>query len=76
MATHSSILAWRIGQRILKGCSPWGHEESDTTNTVRVTNTFTSNKVRLFLRRICGINAYLFPMLDTKIIISYKAMKP
>ena len=76
MATHSSILAWRIGQRILKGCSPWGHEESDMTNTVRVTNTFTSNKVRLFLRRICGINAYLFPMLDTKIIISYKAMKP
>ena len=27
MATHSSILAWRIhGQR-----SPWGHKESDTT---------------------------------------------
>ena len=26
MATHSSILAWRIpcGQRSLVGCSPWG----------------------------------------------------
>ena len=26
MATHSTILAWRIpGQRSLAGCSPWGH---------------------------------------------------
>ena len=32
MATHSSILAWRIqGQRSLVGYSPWGHKESDTT---------------------------------------------
>ena len=30
MATHSSILAWRIPQM---GCSPWGCEESDTSNT-------------------------------------------
>ena len=29
MATHSSILAWRMhGQRSLAGCSPWGHKES------------------------------------------------
>ena len=29
MATHSSILAWRIpGQRSLAGCSTWGHKES------------------------------------------------
>ena len=29
MATHSSILAWRIhGQRSLVGYSPWGHKES------------------------------------------------
>ena len=27
MATHSSILGWRT----LVGYSPWGHEESDTT---------------------------------------------
>jgi len=27
MATHSSILAWRIhGQRSLEGYSPWGHK--------------------------------------------------
>ena len=26
MATHSSMLAWRIPcQRSLAGCSPWGH---------------------------------------------------
>ena len=32
MATHSSILAWRIpwtGE--LEDYSPWGHKESDTT---------------------------------------------
>ena len=33
MATHSSILAWKIPwtERILVGYSPWGHKESDTT---------------------------------------------
>ena len=33
MATHSSILAWRIPheQRGLAGSSPWGRKESDTT---------------------------------------------
>ena len=37
MATHSSILAWRIpGQRSPAGYSPWGHEELDMT----VTNAF------------------------------------
>ena len=31
-ATHSSILAWKInGQRSLKGHSPWGRRELDTT---------------------------------------------
>ena len=32
MATHSSVLAWRIpGQRSLVGYSPWGRKESDMT---------------------------------------------
>ena len=32
MATHSSILAWRIhGQWSLLGYGPQGHKESDTT---------------------------------------------
>ena len=30
MATHSSILAWKIPWS-LAGCSPWGRNESDTT---------------------------------------------
>ena len=32
MATHSSVLAWRIpGMRSLVGCHLWGRTESDTT---------------------------------------------
>ena len=32
MATHSSVLAWRIpGVGSLVGCRLWGHTESDTT---------------------------------------------
>ena len=32
MATHSSVLAWRIhGQQSLTGYSPWGCKESDMT---------------------------------------------
>ena len=31
MAPHSSTLAWKIPWRSLVGCSPWGREESDTT---------------------------------------------
>ena len=33
MATHSSVLAWRIpGTGSLLGCRLWGHTESDTTD--------------------------------------------
>ena len=33
MATHSSVLAWRIpGTGSLVGCCLWGRTESDTTN--------------------------------------------
>ena len=31
MTTHSSIPAWRQGQRSLVGYSPWGCKESDMT---------------------------------------------
>ena len=31
MATHSSILAWKIPWTEEPGCNPWGHKESDTT---------------------------------------------
>ena len=34
MATHSSIIAWRIhGERSLAGYSPLSHKESATTET-------------------------------------------
>ena len=45
MATHSSVLAWRIpgtaepggsqGRRSLVGCRLWGHTESDTTEVTQ-----------------------------------------
>ena len=33
MATHSSVLAWRIPG--LVGCRPWGRTESDTTEATQ-----------------------------------------
>ena len=42
LATHSSVLAWRIhGQRSLGGFSPWGCKESDTTERLTHTHTHT-----------------------------------
>ena len=36
MATHSSVLAWRIpGTGSLMGCHLWGHTESDTTEVMQ-----------------------------------------
>ena len=36
MATHSSVLAWRIpGTGSLVGCCLWGHTESDTTKATQ-----------------------------------------
>ena len=43
MATYSRSLAWRIhGQRSLAGYSPWGRKESDTTEQLTHTHTWTS----------------------------------
>ena len=41
MATHSSILAWRIPWRSQVDYSPWGHKESDTTEWLTL-SLFTS----------------------------------
>ena len=38
MATHSSILARRIGQRRLAGYSPWGCKELDKTELLSLTH--------------------------------------
>ena len=42
MATHSSILAWRIphGQRSLESYSPWDRKESDTTELLSAAQIF------------------------------------
>ena len=40
MATHSSVLAWRIpGMGSLVGCSLWGRTESDTTEAMQQQHT-------------------------------------
>ena len=38
VSTHSSILAWKIPwtERSLVGCSPWDHNESDTTERLSI----------------------------------------
>ena len=49
MATHSSILAWKsYGQRSLTGYTPWGHEESDTTE---YSHTCSQNYTVIFCRK-------------------------
>ena len=47
MATHSSILAWRIPQREEPGglYTPWGHKESDTTEQLIYTYTATIQNI-------------------------------
>ena len=43
MVPHSSTLAWKIhGWRNLVGCSPWGHEESDTTEQLTLPSLLAS----------------------------------
>ena len=50
MATHSSILAWRIPwMRSLEGYIPWGHKESDTTEWL----TLSLSTVTERLNRSC-----------------------
>ena len=41
MATHSSILAWRIPwTEELGGYRPWGHKESDTTEQLTLSLSY------------------------------------
>ena len=50
MATHSSILAWRIQwTKSLVGYSPWNHKKSDTTERLTlsdIANVFTETESR------------------------------
>ena len=50
MATHSSILAWRIhGQRSLKGYSPWDRKELDTTKLLESSEKALPTKQKFLL---------------------------
>ena len=53
MATHSSVLAWRIPwTEGLAGCSPWGHRVGHD----RVTNTHTQHIQPIFIFKNNHIN--------------------
>ena len=47
MATHSSVLAWRIpGMGSLVGCCLWGHTESDTTEATQQQQQHATDRKR------------------------------
>ena len=49
MAPHSSTLAWKIPWlEGLVGCSPWGRQESDTTERLHFHFRYMCNDARLF----------------------------
>ena len=61
MATHSSILAWRISwTEETAGCSPWGYKEADKTEWLNITKNrrFLSVK-NLFLIDLFLIGGWL-----------------
>ena len=53
VATHSSVLAWRIpGTGSLVGCRLWGHTESDTTEA---TEQQQGSSISSFLRNLHAV---------------------
>ena len=69
MAIHSSTLAWKIpGQRSLVGYSPWGCEESDTTERLHF---HPSGKQLLARIRCLYIPYFAFSLTDATYFQSY-----
>ena len=53
MATHSSVLAWRIpGTGSLVGFSLWGHRESDTTERLSHMDTCVASLVAQIVKNL------------------------
>ena len=68
MATHSSVLAWRIkshGQRSLEAYSPWGHKESDMTEHL---STQHSILPRNYSHNVGHRTIYLFQMFPLTLV--------
>ena len=63
MATHSSVLAWRIlGTGSLLGCRLWGRTESDTTERLSSSSSSMNNtQERLHLKQQCPKSATSIP---------------
>ena len=60
MATHSSILAWRIPQRSLVGYRPWGHKEWDTAEVTEQAHIHQETWSIRYLKILCsGFICYL-----------------
>ena len=69
MATHSSVLDWRIpGTGGLVGCCPWGRTESDTTEVTQQ----QVQLVVLLLQEQLVIFATIHKSIKKKISISHK----
>ena len=49
MATHSSILAWRIPMDSVAGYSPWGGKESDTTKQLSTHTAYIYRDTCLYI---------------------------
>ena len=48
MATHSSVLAWRIpGTGSLVGCHLWGRTESDTTEAMQQQDVIGAGHIKV-----------------------------
>ena len=45
MATHSSILAWRIPWTEEPGYNPWGHKELDTTEQLTLSEGLVERRI-------------------------------
>ena len=60
MATHSSILAWRIPWTEV-GCSPWGHKESDKTEQLTLHSCFTTLYWFILYSKVNQLYVYIYP---------------
>ena len=72
MATHSSILAWRIQwTKSLVGYSPWNHKESDTTEQITLSLFFHVYRAYSLNNRVYFMHLYFLVLLASKASLGY-----